>query len=125
MRKKSIRKFIAMAIVILIGLFLAVVPFEIPFTYYKYNSFVGAIKLGIDLKGGIVAVYEATEPENSDADFDTSLTATIKRLSDLLTSEGYTEATVVEQQGNKIRIEVPDVVDPSAIFELIVSPAKL
>ena len=125
MRKRSIKKLIAISFMIAVGLFLAVVPFQVPFTYYKYNSFIGAIKLGIDLKGGIVAVYEAELPEGSEADFDTSLDATITRLSDLLTSEGYTEATVVKQQGNRIRVEVPDVDNPSAIFDLIGTPAQL
>ncbi|MEG1500113.1 MAG: protein translocase subunit SecD, partial [Clostridia bacterium] len=108
------------------GILLSVCSFNIPFTYYKFNGFANSIKLGLDLKGGVEAVYEAKVSDGaSAAGFDESLNATIKRISDLITSKGYTEATVTKQNSDRIRVEVPDVADPTDVLKMIGEPAKL
>ena len=107
-----------------IGFVLTFCQFNVPFTNYTYNGFINSIKLGLDLKGGVLAVYEATEQEDSDINFDDALEATRTRIYSLITAD-YTEAQVSIQQGNRIRVEVPDVSDPEEIFESIGKPAKL
>lgn len=92
---------------------------------YTYNGFVNSISLGLDLKGGALAVYEASPIEgDSNADMDSRINATKARLQSLLTGKGFPEA-VVSSQGNRIRVEVPDVADPQAIFNIIGQPASL
>lgn len=88
---------------------------------WNYNGFIHAIDLGLDLKGGVYAVYEASEgtPE------DSAMNGTVSQLTDMLTRQGYTEATVVREGSSRIRVEVPDVDDPDEIFEIIGDPAEL
>ncbi|MEG0145756.1 MAG: protein translocase subunit SecD, partial [Clostridia bacterium] len=81
------------------------------------------ISLGLDLRGGIYAVYVATDTEQDD--FETLLNGTISVLRDRLTAQGFTEATVTRQGSNRIRVEIPDVSDPNSILDIIGKPAHL
>lgn len=126
-KKKAKRKFAFIILGVILGICLTIFQFNIPFTDYTYNGFANSIKLGIDLKGGVLAVYNVI-PGDSPASFDSEVEATIVRLQSLITEKGYTEATVVRQTNGtdtQIRIEVPDVDDPAEIFSLIGQPAKL
>jgi preprotein translocase subunit SecD/SecD/SecF fusion protein len=112
---------------VIMGIILTVSQFNIPFTHYTYNGFANSIKLGIDLRGGVLAVYNVIPDEDS-SNFESEVEATITRLQSLITEKGYTEATVVRQTtgaDTQIRVEVPDVDDPQEIFNLIGQPAKL
>ena len=124
-KKKSRFKFILVGIFIIIGFVLCTFSFNIPGTYYTFKGWANSIKLGIDLSGGVSAVYECSVDANSTTDLDSAIEATISRISNLLTEKGFTEATVIKQGSNKVRVEVPDVSDPQQIFDLIGSPAKL
>ncbi|MFW6029426.1 MAG: protein translocase subunit SecD [Halanaerobiales bacterium] len=127
LKRKSKFNFIFIAIFIVIGVFLSVAQFNVPWTNYTYNGFANSIKLGIDLRGGVLAVYNVERSEDSE-NFDREVDATIDRLQGILTDEGYTEATVVRQGSgfdSQIRVEVPDVDDPEEIFDLIGEPAEL
>jgi len=124
-KKQSIKKIVFTALILVVGFVLCFGKFNIPFTDYTYNGFINSIKLGLDIKGGVTAVYDTKLPENSTSDLNTAVTSTVSRLSSLLSSRGYTEATVTTQSGTRIRVEVPDVDDPQVIFDLIGSPAKL
>ena len=125
-RKKniSIRNFIAMAVLAVVGILLCVLSFPIPFTDYDYQGFAKSISLGLDLKGGMEAVYEAKTTKEG-VSLDDAISGTIERLQELLTSEGYSEATVTTEGSNRIRVEVPDVSDPSEVLDLLGTPAKL
>ena len=126
MTKRQSKKGILLVILLLIiGIVLAFCKFDIPFTNYTYNGFINSIKLGLDVEGGVSAVYTASLSDDSDTDFDTAVESTISRLETLLSARGYTEATVTRQSTDKIRVEVPDVDDPEEIFDLIGQPAEL
>lgn len=120
----SIKRFIILVVFMLLGFFLAFCSFEIPFTNYTYNGFANSIKLGLDIKGGVLLIGDAKPAEGS-KDFNQELNATVTRLSNILSSEGYTESVVSIQQGNRIRVEVPDVNDPETVLGLIGTPAKI
>ena len=92
---------------------------------YNYYAYPTAISLGLDLKGGVYAVFEAEKGTASDEDFQNSLSGTVLSLEKLLVDAGYTEAVVTLQGDNRIRVEVPDVEDPETIFTLIGQPATL
>ena len=127
-KRKARRKFALIILSVLLGIFLTIAQFNIPFTHYTYNGFANSIKLGIDLKGGVLAVYNVVGGEEGGADINSEIDATIVRLQSLITEKGYTEATVVRQSNGtqtQIRVEVPDVDDPQEIFTLIGQPAKL
>lgn len=82
-----------------------------------------AIRLGLDLRGGVYTVYQATD--NGEGNFDSQLDVTIKVLMNRLTAQNFTEATVTKQGNDRIRIEIPDVSDPDEILEIIGTPAHL
>ncbi|MBQ8954700.1 MAG: protein translocase subunit SecD [Clostridia bacterium] len=81
-----------------------------------------AISLGLDLRGGIYAVYQG---DTTADDFDTQMDATVTIMINRLTAEGYTEATVTRQGADRIRIEIPDVQDPNEILTIVGTPAHL
>lgn len=127
MKKRTITKFIVTSFLVVIGLILSICSFDIGI--YTYNGFAKSIKLGIDLEGGVLAVYNVKNIDDNEANFDSQVNATISRIQSLLTSKGFSEANVV-RQGNglnatQIRVEVPDVEDPEEILNLIGEPASL
>ena len=125
-KKRATKNIVLVVLLFIIGILLAFCRFDIPFTNYTYNGFINSIKMGLDVSGGVTAVYDAKlADENSGVDLDTAIKSTINRLESILADRGYTEATVTTQQGNRIRVEVPDVEDPQEVFDLIGNPAKL
>ncbi len=88
-----------------------------------YIAYPNNISLGLDLSGGVYAIYEASG-DNTD-NLDTRMDGTVQSLSDLLFDKGYTEATVERQGDDRIRVEVPDVSDPETLFAIIGKPASL
>ena len=124
-KRKAKVKFALLAIIAAIGILLTCFSFRIPFTTIRYNGFANAIRLGLDIKGGVLAVYEASVEDDQVDEFDSRSDATISRLEQFLADEDYSEAVVYKQGTNKIAIEVPDVDDPQAIFDIIGQPASL
>ena len=122
-KKSSIIKLVAFGLVLVVGFIFSVFSFQIPGGFYNYKSFASAIKLGLDLKGGVYAVYDTDAAGVTD--FNSALSATQTRLQDLLDGKGYTESVITIENGNRVRVEVPDVDNPSTIFELIGKPAGL
>ena len=97
-----------------------------PFTSYTYNGFANSIPLGLDLSGGISAVYNCSlSKESGTEDLSSAIDATITRLQEMLYDEGFSEATITRQGGSKIRIEVPNLSDSQDLFNLIGTPASL
>ncbi|MBQ2864630.1 MAG: protein translocase subunit SecD [Clostridia bacterium] len=123
-KKRAIRNFIFIGIVALLGLVLTIFSFDIPFTTYTFKGFANGIQLGLDLKGGVMAVYDCEKSSESEGSFDDQIEATITRLTNLIT-EDYPEATIIKQGDSQIRIEVPDVDDPDKVLSLIGEPAEL
>lgn len=84
-----------------------------------------SLPLGLDLRGGVFVEYSAAKPENSEANFDSLVSGTIGVIQQRLTDKGYAESTVQRIGGDGIRVEIPDVTDPSAVLDLIGSPAQM
>ncbi|MDE6583546.1 MAG: hypothetical protein K2K31_02740, partial [Clostridia bacterium] len=125
LKKNSIMNFVAVAVLTLLGIILSVCSFNIPFTTYTYNGFANSISLGLDLAGGISVVYKCDIAKDSNTnDLDIAIDATVTRLENVLGSD-FSEATVVRQDGDKIRIEVPSVTDAEEVFKRIGDPQPL
>ncbi len=100
----------------------------VPQTNVTKETWPKPIALGLDLQGGVFVEYEATmsdELKNDGYNFNTLLENTMDIISRRLNEKGFTEATVTKIGSAGIRVEIPDVTDPSAVLDLIGSPAKL
>ena len=126
-KKKSIVVLCIVSVFIILMAVFAVLPtFSIGDTVYDYTGYARTIKLGLDMSGGVSAVFNVANDEYGD--FDTRVNGTISSLQSLLVSKGYTEATVTKgSSGNNttIRVEIPDVDDPEKVLDLIGRPASL
>lgn len=139
----SIAILVIFVILMILGAVFAFLPLQDgQLGVYNYNNFAGNIKLGLDLEGGVYAVFAVDkqdfienkyEGDKEDTDavnsaFDSAVKGTVRRLTLLLSDKGYTEAQVTVNgsgENQKIRIEVPAVNDPEELFELIARPATL
>ncbi len=127
-KAKSITILVIISILIIMAAVFAFVSFSIGETK-QYNGYMSTISLGLDLSGGVYAVYEVDTSDEayaskSDEEKKASVEGTRSTMESLLFSKGYTEAQV-SVYGDTIRIEVPDVDDPTRIFDLIGRPASL
>ena len=126
-KKKSIIVLSVVAVVIILLAVFAVVDFPIGNTVYDYHGYAKTIKLGLDMSGGVSAVFNVIDDGLSD--LDVRIDGTVASLQELLVSKGYTEATVTKGTNsngmNTIRVEVPDVDDPETVLSLIGRPATL
>ncbi len=126
-KKKSIVILSVVSVFIILMAVFAVVSFPIADTVYDYNGYARTIKLGLDMSGGVSAVFEVED--DGLEDLDARVDGTINSLQSLLVSKGYTESTVTKgtnSNGNQsIRVEVPDVEDPERVLELIGRPASI
>lgn len=122
-KKSTIVKIVLMCVLLVVGMIFAFCPMQFGFeNYYPFCS-KESISLGLDLQGGVFAVYRAT---NTDTDnFDSKMEGTRSSLESLLVSKGYSEATVVREGTDRIRVEVPDVEDTSDILSIIGEPAEV
>jgi preprotein translocase subunit SecD len=124
-KRRAIIKLSLFSFILAIALILSLVPFDVPWTNYKFKSFAGGIKLGIDLKGGVYAVYDIADDEPDRTNLDSRLDGTVTRLHNMITDKGYMEATVTREGETRIRVEVPDIENPKKLFEVIGEPATL
>lgn len=126
-KKKSIVVLSVIGIFIILMAVFSVVSFPIADTVYDYTGFAKTIKLGLDMSGGVSAVFEVLPDEYGD--LEKRVDGTVSSLQSLLVSKGYTESTVTKgtnSNGNTtIRVEVPDVQDPERVLNLIGRPASL
>ena len=96
---------------------LSVVSF--PIGLYDYTGYAKAIKLGLDLSGGVSVVYEVVTTEADGTEIpsdvlDQRCQGAVESLQNLLLSKSYPESVVTYNKGATptIRVEVPDVDDP-------------
>lgn len=122
MKKKSaIVKLIVTGVMLALGLVLCFCSFKIG--NKDIPSWASNIKLGLDLKGGIYAEYVALDDDTDN--LEERMNGTVTSIQSLLVNKGYPEATVVRQGTSGIRVEVPDVENPSSILEILGEPASL
>ncbi len=91
---------------------------------YTFNPLPQQVSLGLDLTGGVYAVFNADQGEYTADEFGAKMYTTLSVLRNRLDEKGYTEATVVQQGTNQIRVEVPinetsQIKDPDRILSFI------
>ena len=123
-KTKAIIVFVIMAILIAMGTTFAFVSLDHgELGTYDYIAYPKTISLGLDMKGGVYAVFEANTTETKD--LSAHMSGTVDQLSKMLYDKGYTEASVSKVGDDRIRVEVPDVSDPETLFNLIGTPSSL
>lgn len=117
--KKSIakRNLIALAIVALIGLVFTFASFNVPFTHYTYNGFIGGMPLGTDLGEGIVAFYDTSQNEDFEGDYETSLADTVDEFNAFL-GDQFSEYSVTKTE-NGLQVLVPNDSNISSLLSVI------
>ncbi len=122
-KRKSIVVIILMAIVIAVLGVMCFASFPIGNTIYNYNSILSNIGQGIDLSGGY---YVVLTPEDSKGHRDQDvLDNAMEILRARLDDKGYTEAVISLQDGDKIRVEIPQVEDGGEVLEIIGQTGQL
>ena len=123
-KAKAIVVFAIMGILIVMGALFAFLSLDNgELGVYDYVAYPKNISLGLDMKGGVYAVFEANTTDTND--LDSRMSGTVDQLSNMLYDKGYTEATVSKVGDDRIRVEVPDVSDPETLFTLIGTPSSL
>ena len=121
---KAIVVFVILGILITMGAVFAFVSLDKgQLGVYDYKAYPKTISLGLDMKGGVYAVFEANTTDTTN--LSSRMDGTKDQLSTMLYDKGYTEATVNKVGDDRIRVEVPDVSDPETLFNLIGTPSSL
>lgn len=115
-KTKSIVVIILMSILIALVSVMCFVSFPIGKTK-QFNSLLSNIGKGIDISGGyyVVLTPEGTSGETTQEDLDAAMVILRQRLDD----KGYTEAVITVQDGNKVRVEIPQIDDDGSVLEVI------
>ncbi len=125
----KVGKFLLFLLVAVLVLGFAFVVFGgVSFGMYTFKP-VDAVKLGLDLTGGVSIEYMAEDSANVE-DLDTKIQGAMNIFRTRLDERGFNEATIVKQGTDRIRVEVPindtsDIKDPNEIVQFIGEPAHL
>ena len=123
-KKKSKIKFAFITLIAIIGIFLTCFSFRIPFTTTIFQGFGKSIPLGLDVKGGVLAVYEVSV--DNETDFTSAYEQTVNQFGKILNSKGYAQVSISRQGDNRIRIEVPNegANDVRDIFDILATDSE-
>ncbi len=124
MRRRSILWLVIIVLIFSVAVYFGMTGFQIGI--YKMDPLYKQVSLGLDLTGGGYAVYQAQHDDMPDDEFSGKLDSTLGVLRKRLDEKGYTEATVVIQGTDRIRVEIPSKEeDANEVFKDIFTPAKL
>lgn len=125
LRKHSIIKFALLAIIAILGILLCVCPFAVPYSTTNYNGFVSAINKGVELNGGVSAVYECKLPDGSDKELSQAIDDSLSKIEVMFQREGYTELYVTRQGGNKVNVVASGAKETDSSFDYIENRKEL
>ena len=106
-KRRAIRNFVFIGIVLLLLLILTASSFTIPFTDYKFNGFVGGLNRSVDLNGGISATYKVSTADYFEGSIDDARNKAIDRINYLI-AKYYGDGRVNKVGDDKINITIAD-----------------
>lgn len=104
LKRNTIIKFILISIIAILGVLLCVCPFSVPYSTDNYNGFISAINKGVELNGGISAVYECSFADDSSEGLSDAVDKSIAKIERMLETEKFSELYVNRQGGNKVYV---------------------
>ena len=123
--KKSIVILTVIAVFIILMSVFALVSFPVAGTVYDYHGYATTIDLGLDLSGGISAVFGVQD--DGLGNLESRVDGAVSTLQSMLASEGFAEATVAKTSSDgsyAIRGETADVSGAEDMLDLL-GPARL
>ena len=123
--KKSIVILTVIAVFIILMSVFALVSFPVAGTVYDYYGYATTIDLGLDLSGGISAVFGVQD--DGLGNLESRVDGAVSTLQSMLASEGFAEATVAKTSSDDsyaIRVETADVSGAEDMLDLL-GPARL
>ncbi|MBQ8908883.1 MAG: hypothetical protein IJY90_01135 [Clostridia bacterium] len=119
LKKHSKIKFFILTIIAILGVLLSVCSFSVPNSQTNFPGFLSLINKGIELNGGVEAVYTCTLKEGVKTDLDDAVEDAAGKVEELYTklsaNIGYNELHVNKLGNNKIQVLFSDdasVADP-------------
>lgn len=103
-KKSGIVNFIFLSIIAILGILLCVCSFSVPYSSNNFNGFLGAINKGVDLKGGVTAIYNCTLPDGSNGNLTEAIDNSLLKIENIFDNEGFSQLYVERQGGNKVYI---------------------
>jgi len=125
------RQIIKLAVIVLVfGAIVYSLMAGIYIGIYKIGPIPEKVPLGLDLTGGVYAVFQADQGDFTDDAFNVKMDTTVSVLRKRLDEKNFTEATIVRQGTNRIRVEIPinktsATQDPNAIIGLLITTGTL
>lgn len=104
LKRNSIIKFILLAIIAILGVLLCVCPFSVPYSADVYNGFIPAINKGVDLNGGMTAIYQASLSDNTTEGLSDAIDSSLVKIQSMFETEKFSELSVRRQGGNKVYV---------------------
>lgn len=124
LKKNSIISFILLVIIAILGILLCVCPFAVPTTTDNYNGFIQAIQKGMDLKGGVSAIYQVESSISGDA-ISQTIDNNLSKIEKMFSIQGYSEVYVVRQGDDKIRVVASGANQTDSSFTNFANPQNL
>ncbi len=124
LKKYSVVNFVLLVIIAIVGILLSVCPFNIPASTDRYNGFIGAIEKGIDLNGGVSAIY-SVEVKNSQEDITQSIDNSLQQIKDAFNNISSYSELYVTRQGDKVRIEASGSQISDRTFDYLAYPEEI
>ncbi|MBE7029287.1 MAG: protein translocase subunit SecD [Ruminococcaceae bacterium] len=124
---KSISKIVIVLLLIVLFGYIAIsglslTALNIPYEFYSVFDKDHGIRLGFDLSGGSVIVYEA---QSDVAPTDEQMSTVVDIMYKRLDKEGYTEATASRQGDRRVLIEIPTIENPDEAIKILGATAEL
>lgn len=121
MKRRNLLVFFLILVAIVAAYFVTASGFKIG--KFEIKPIMNQVKLGLDIKGGVVVVYEAKSSPNMN--MDEAVSQTIAMLSNRINALGLTEPNISKQGRNRIRIEIPGVANTAEAVRIIGQTAQL
>ncbi len=104
LKRNAIVKFVFLAIIAILGILLCVCPFSVPYSSNQYNGFIRAINKGVDLEGGVSAVYNCTISADSGESLSDAIDNSLSKIESVFKSENFSQLYVERQGGDKVYV---------------------